>query len=274
MTTLPLITGAESLYPLITAGQAAVRAAESHGTPEALAAVDKALCELPVNFLDAPAEETLHGALRTLTLVDEDAEEWKLLADVEHTVSLLLHHGPTVPVEQDPAVKSVVKLAGVCLAKSDDDEPLSARAWERAYWAAVEALALVVRAVRGEEVGGAVQFDRRMTAFLTAVRRAIPYRALCETRRALFEAASSYGLFAIEMRQPVPTGRWDWARRIKNAVYRFELVPPLVQDAPYPYGSVAVQRLNEDGMAGPVRYFPLGPDEERRRAVSEALFRI
>ncbi|KIF00921.1 hypothetical protein PL81_38525 [Streptomyces sp. RSD-27] len=262
-----------TLYPLILAGQAAIRAVESHATPEALAAVDKALCELPVNFLDTPADKALHEALRAVSLA-EDAEEWKLLVAVERTVSVLLHQGPTVPVGEEPAVKAMVELAGACIANSDGDEPLSARAWERAYWAAVEALALVVRAVRGEDVGGAVRFDRTMTNALTAVRRAIPYRALHEARRALYDAAASYGLFAIEMRQPVPTGRWDWARRIKNAVYRFELVPPLVQDAPYPYGSVAVQRINEDGTAGPVRYFPLGPDEERRRAVTEAQHRI
>jgi hypothetical protein len=55
-------------------------------------------------------------------------------------------------------------------------------------------------------------------------------------------------------------------------VFLFEVVPPLVEG--HPYGSVAVQRVTEDGRPGPVRSFPLGADENRRRAVTEAQYRI
>jgi hypothetical protein len=109
--------------------------------------------------------------------------------------------------------------------------------------------------------------------FFAAVRRAIPYAALIVTRYALVEAARCYGLPVLGMRQPLPTGdRWRWARRVGDVVYLFRVVTPLAPG--HPYGSVAVQRLRQDGTPGTVRYFPLSPDQDRRRAVTEALYRI
>ncbi|MFD4933468.1 hypothetical protein [Streptomyces virginiae] len=258
-----------TLYPLITAGQAAVRAAENHGTPEALAAVDRALCELPVNLLDTPADETLHGALHAVSLA-EDAEEWKLLADVEHAVSLLLHKPDGLTLEH-PAVMAVGKLAIRCSVAGEDAGASVARAWHRGYLLGMEALRAVSGTIYGSTDGRAL--DKAVMEFRAAVRRAVPYAALRKTRLALVEAARSYSLFPIGMRQAMsPSSRWGWSRRIGTSTYHFEIEPPLFHG--HPYGSVAVRRTAADGTAGPVRYFPLGADEERRRAVTEAQYRI
>ncbi|MFB8025922.1 MULTISPECIES: hypothetical protein [unclassified Streptomyces] len=259
------------LYPLITAGQSAVRAAETRATPDLLRAVDRALCAFDVNALDNQADRILNGAIRAVSLA-EDADEWEALKVAEEAVSTLVHHGPASTVNEEPAVNALVLLAGRCLTASDKTTGVVEVAWERAYWASVEVLSTVMRVVRGEDVT-AQHLDKRLTAAFTAVRRAIPYEALYEARRALVEAARAYGLFVIGMRQPMPKdGQWEWARRIGTGVFHFEVEFPHMDGDPY--GAVAVRRTAEDGTAGPVRYIPLGPDQERRRAVTEAQFRI
>ncbi|MFD7764118.1 hypothetical protein [Streptomyces microflavus] len=269
-----------ALYPLITAGQSAVRAAEHSATPEALRAIDAALCSLPVNELDDQAERILNAAIQAVS-VAEDTEEWALLAAVEHQMSRLLIEPDGAPVDH-PAVQAVFFLAARCgtrfTTRSKDamerrtwEASPERNAWDRAFTAGVEALGKLSAAIGGSDNGRAL--DKAMTAFLTAVRRAIPYAALYETRRALVEAARAYGLFVVGMRQPMPVGgRWEWARRIGGATFLFEVELPHMDGDPY--GAVAVRRIAEDGTAGPVRYIPLGPDEERRRAVTEAQYRI
>jgi hypothetical protein len=261
----------EPLYPLIVSGQAAVRAAERRGCPQTVAAVDKALCDLPVDVMDDQADRILHAALRALSLA-EDAEEWTLVADVEQTVSALLHQ-PDGATIHHPAVLAVVTLAAraTFVHQKMIEGSAERAAWERAYLLGLEALRAITSAVYGEEPGP--DLDTAVTRFLTAVRRAIPYAALIATRYALVEAARTYGIFVIGMRQPMPSGsRWEWARCIGDAVYLFEVEPPLMGGAPY--GAVAVRRTTTDGTAEPVRYFPLGADQERGRAVTEALHRI
>jgi hypothetical protein len=211
----------------------------------------------------------------------EDAEEWALLADVERTVSRFLHE-PDGATMEHPAVKALVLLTSQCGSRYGVrvDDPIELRAWvaslerqawNRAFLRGLDALRELGTAIGGSDNGRAL--DKAMTEFLTAVRRAIPYSALYETRRALVEAARAYGLFVIGMRQPMPVGgRWEWARRIGSATYLFEVEFPHMDGDPY--GAVAVRRIAEDGTAAPVRYIPLGPDEERRRAVTEAQYRI
>ncbi|MFI9052474.1 hypothetical protein [Streptomyces sp. NPDC053427] len=259
-----------ALYPLITAGQSAVRDTERHATPETLRTIDGALCALPVNEMDDQADRILHAAIRAVSLAG-DAEEWEALAELERALSQMLHTGD--PVTENPAVKSMLLLVSQCSARCGqyDHGDVTRAAWERAFQAGTEALGALLSVLRKEMRGP--EMDKRVTAFLTAVRRAIPYAALYETRRALVEAARAYGLFVIGMRQPMPTnGRWGWARRLGRATFLFEVEPPHMEGDPY--GAVAVRRIAEDGTAAPVRYIPLGPDEERRRAVTEAQYRI
>ncbi|MEU0857463.1 hypothetical protein ABZ352_18770 [Streptomyces griseofuscus] len=259
------------LRALITAGQKAVRATEHRGSPETIATVDRALSDLPVTVMDDQAERLLHDALRALALA-EDAEEWALLEDAERGVSMLLHE-PDGATLQHPAVRAVATLAVRASIVHGEAIGGSAEraAWERAYLLGLEALRATTGAIYGEASGR--ELDRRVTEFFTAVRRAVPYAALMATRFALVEAARAYELPVIGMRQPLPTNsRWQWARRVADAVFLFEVVPPLVEG--HPYGSVAVQRTTRDGESGPVRYIPLGADEGRRRAVTEAQYRI
>ena len=270
------------LRTLITAGQQAVRAAEHRGCPQTIAAVSTALCDLPVTVMDDHADRLLHDALRALSLA-EDAEEWTLLADVEHTVSALLHqpHGATI---RHPCVLAVAALTVRAAAVHGEMIEGSAQraAWERAHLLGLEALRATTGAVcrePGPESGR--ELDKAMVEFAAAVRRAIPYAALIATRDALVEAARAYGLFPIGMRQPMPAnGRGQWSRRIGAVVFLFEVVPPLMDQHPYGAvavqrdGAVAVQRVTHDGRSAPVRYFPLGADENRRRAVIQAQYRI
>lgn len=259
----------EPLRPLITTGQAAVRAAEQHGSPSTVSGVDRALCQLPVTDMDAQAHRILHDALRALAYA-EDAEEWQLLAAAEHAVSRLVHE-PNGATLEHPAVRAVGELAIRCGIRHDRAGDTEAPAWHRGYLAGMETLGAVTGLIYRSSNGRAL--DKAMTEFVAAVRRAIPYEALYEARQALVEAARTYNIFVIGMRQPMPFGgRWEWARRIGDAVYLFEVEPPLVDGSPY--GAVAVRRTAADGMAGPVRYFLLGADEERRRAVTEARYRI
>lgn len=273
-------TDRASLYALITAGQSAVRAAEDYGAPDSVRGLDKALCDFPVTDMDENASRVLYGALRAVALA-EDAEEWMLLSDVEHQVSRFLVKPDGATLEH-PSVRAVVLLTSQCGSRYSErfEDPIKRRAWstsperrawQRAYLFGLEALGELTSAIRGSANGRAL--DKAMTAFLAAVRRAIPYAALYEARRALVKAARTYGVFVIGMRQPMPVnGRWEWARRIGSATYLFEVELPHMDGDPY--GAVAVRRIAEDGTAAPVRYVPLGPDEKRRRAVTEAQFRI
>ncbi|MGA5411514.1 hypothetical protein ACPCSC_30205 [Streptomyces lavendulocolor] len=256
-----------AMRELLTAGQEAVRAAEHRGSPETVRALDTALCALPLLDMDDQAERILNDALMAVTRA-EDAEEWQLLTDVEHAVSRLMHEPDGATLEH-PAVLAVGRLAVQCSIRVEKAGAAVAWAWGRGYLAGVEALRMVTGAIRGERDGRAL--DKAVTEFLAAVRRAIPYAALYETRRALVEFARSNGLFVIGMRQTMPPGRWEYARRIGNAVYLFEIVPLLVEG--HPYGSVAVRRTAEDGTAGPVRYFPFS-SIEAHHAANEALYVI
>ncbi|MGW0562851.1 hypothetical protein ACWDZ4_20085 [Streptomyces sp. NPDC003016] len=256
-----------AMRELLTAGQEAVRAAEHRGSPETVQGLDKALCAMPLLDMDDQADRILHEALKAVARA-EDAEEWQLLADVEHAVSRLTHEPDGATLEH-PAVFAVGKLAIQCGIREEKAGEAVARAWSRGYMAGMEALRVVTGAIRGECDGRAL--DKAVTEFLTAVRRAIPYVALYETRRALVEFARSYALFVIGMRQTMPPGRWEYARRIGTAVFLFEIVPPYVEL--HPYGSVAIRRTAEDGTAGPVRYLPFS-SIEAHHAANEALYRI
>ncbi|MGC4950993.1 hypothetical protein ACLQ2N_32980 [Streptomyces sp. DT224] len=250
---------------LLTAGQAAVRAAERWGSPETVAGLDKALCALPVLDMDDQASGLLHAALTTIALA-EDAEEWELLTNVERTHSQLIVYPDGVTLEH-PVVLAVGVLAWRCYALARDSGGVVARAWARGYSAGVEALGALCGAIQGTTDGRALH--KAMTEFLTAVRRAIPYAALFATRRALVEFARTYELPIVGMRQPMPLGQWEYARRIGNAIYHFEVVPPLVEN--HPYGSVAVRRTAANGTAGPIRCFPFS-SIDRLQAANDALY--
>jgi hypothetical protein len=268
------------LYALVLAGQSAIRAVETYATRDKLTALDGALCALPVNVMDDQADRILHEAIRAVGLA-EDAEEWALLSDVEQGVAQYLRE-PDGATMKHPAVRALVLLISACgsrFGKRVEDPTERAiweahperQAWERAYLLGLEALREVGAAIQG--AGPHQGLYKAMVDFRGAVRRAIPYGALYEVRRALVEAARSYGLFVIGMRQPTPVGgRWEWARRIGRSTYLFEVEPPLMGGDPY--GAVAVLRITEDGTRVPVRYIPLGSDEKRRRAVTEAQYAI
>ncbi|MEU1221295.1 hypothetical protein [Streptomyces microflavus] len=257
-----------AMRELLAAGREAVRAAEHRGSPETVAGLDEALRALPLLDMDGQAHRVLNYALMVVARA-EDAEEWTLLADVERAVSRLMHEPDGATLEH-PAVLAVGNLAMQCSTRERETGTAVGRAWGRGYMAGMEALRMVTAAIRGERDGRAL--DKAVTEFLAAVRRAIPYAALYETRRALVEFARTYGLFVIGMRQTLPPdGRWEYARRIGSAVYLFEIVPPLVEG--HPYGSVAVQRTAADGTAGPVRYFPFR-SIEAYSAANEALYVI
>ncbi|MFJ5588293.1 hypothetical protein ACIQCG_00920 [Streptomyces noursei] len=248
----------EPLRPLITAGQSAVRAAEEHGSPETVRGLDAVLCALPL--VDGRADLIVHEALRAVARA-EDAEEWELLADAERAVSRLIQE-PDGATMKHPAVLAVAMLATRCAVNDKEAGAGVGATWNRGHMLGLEALAAVTGVACGYATGQAL--DNAMVAFSTAVRRAIPYAALYATRNALVGAAGSYGLFVVGMRQPPSIGgRWEWERVIGGAVFQFE-VTSLGQ--PHPYGSLAVRRVGADGTPGPVRYFPLGPDEDNERA--------
>ncbi|MFC8538073.1 hypothetical protein [Streptomyces sp. NPDC057249] len=254
-----------AMRDLLTAGQAAVRAAEHRGSPETVAGLDKALCALPVLDMDDQASELLHAALKTIALA-EDAEEWELLTNVERTHSQLIVYPDGVTLEH-PVMAAVLMMTARCFALNADNRGVVARAWDRGYWAGMHALAAVRDAIQGTTDGRAL--DKAMTEFLTAVRRAIPYAALFETRRALVEFARTYELPIVGMRQPMPLGRWEYARRVGNAIYCFEVAPPLVEG--HAYGSVAVRRTAANGTVGPVRYLPFS-SIDGYQAANDALY--
>ncbi|MER7761559.1 hypothetical protein [Streptomyces sp. NPDC097619] len=283
MPTTDPTTAPVDLHGLIRAAQTAVRAVEDSPSPQSLAALDGALCLLPVHPLDAYAEVSLHRAMRAVALA-EDAEEWGLLADAEREVAALRETREHIGIEH-PAVTTVSSLGLTCAErlKAPAGDPAEAkrwkrsperRAWDRGNHFSLEVLRHLPVFEGGRHAADNPPLDRAMDGFRTAVRRAIAYQALYLTREALTAAAASYRLFVIGMRQPLPEGRWDWSRRIGTATYMFEVVPPLAIEAMFPYGSVAVVRIGEDGTRGDVRYAPLGDDENRRTAVTEALFRI
>lgn len=248
---------------LIRDGQAAVRAAEERGTPETVEGLDKALCAFPVLDMDDKANRILTGALNAVSEA-RGAEEWTLMDNVARTVAALINEPDGATLEH-PAVRAVGILAFQCSLNHDHKEGPVAAAWDRGWMAGLEALRKVTGLIYGEADGR--ELEKALGVFLDAVRRAIPYAALFETRRVLVEVARTYGLFSVGMRQPLI--RWEWARVIGGAVFLFEVTPP---GQPHPYGSLAVRRVAPDGTHSPVRYFPLGPDEDDQRA--EIRYRI
>ncbi|MEU1597962.1 hypothetical protein ABZ468_35310 [Streptomyces sp. NPDC005708] len=260
---------------LITTGQTVVRAAEQYGSRETVTAVHAALRTLPVIDLDEQAHSILLGALEA-TAKAVRATEWTLLVDVEQTVSPLVNPGGHV-FSDHPAVIAMTRLINACTTRQAaytvpgcPNGTITAAAWQRAAQAGIYARGKLNAVLNG--VLFPRQMDDAMADFRTAVRRAIPYEALYETRRALVEAARCYQLFVVGMRQPMPADSLgEWARRLGEAVYLFEVLPPQLGQ---PHGSVAVQRIRQDGTADPVRHIPLGGDLERRRAVHEIRRRI
>lgn len=259
-----------AMRELLTAGQEAVRAAEHRGSPDTVRALDTALCALPILDMDDNAHRIVNDALRSISLA-EDSETWGLLEKVETTVSTWLHNPDRTDLG-NAAMLAVAELAVHCGAVHGRTIEASAarRAWDRAHLAGSNALRTIVSAVAGHADGR--QLDRAITEFLESVRRAVPYVALMGTRYALVEFARTYGLFIVGMRQPMPDGDWEWARRLGGAVYLFRVNPPGMNG--HPYGSVAVQRFAEDGTAGPLRSFGLFSLGERRDALNAARARI
>ncbi|MEU7228985.1 hypothetical protein [Streptomyces chrestomyceticus] len=275
----------EPFRPLVIAGQSAVRAVEERASVETLTALQGALSPMHPQQGSADRRGQFDRALaraEAAVVHAKNCREWNMLSDVESAVSAFLHEPDGATVDH-PAMRAVVLLTSECgnrvsKRRENGDEQRAwiasaeRRAWDRAFLDGLKALRELGSAIHG--TGGGRTLDEAMTVFLTAVRRAIPYQALYETRRALVEAARAYGLFVIGMRQPVSEGVWaDWSRIIGDATYMFEVLPPSVDG--HPHGAVRVQRIADaDGFAVPLRDFPLGSDEERSRAVTEALFRI
>lgn len=259
-----------AMRELLTAGQAAVRAAEHRGSPDTVRALDKALCALPLLDMDDHGDRILNDALQSISRA-EDSDTWKYLEKTERAVSTWLHTPDRADLG-NAAIMAVAELAVHCGVVHGRTISGSAerRAWERAHLAGSWALRTVVSAVNGNADGR--ELDRAMTTFLESVRRAVPYVALMGTRYALVEFARTYGLFVVGMRQPMPDGDWEWARRLGGAVYLFRLDPPGVNG--HPYGSVAVQCFTKDGTAGLFRSFPLFSFGERRNVLNAAHERI
>ncbi|MGW0757089.1 hypothetical protein ACWD1Y_11475 [Streptomyces sp. NPDC002814] len=259
-----------AMRELLTAGQEAVRAAEHRGSPDTVRALDQVLCALPVLDMDDQAHRILNEALQSISLA-EDSETWEFLNKVETAVSVWLHTPDREDFGND-AIMAVAELAVHCGIVHGRTIGCSAerRAWDRAHLAGSQALRTVVSAVNGNADGR--ELDRAMVTFLDAVRRAVPYVALMGTRYALVEFARTYGLFVVGMRQPMPDGPWEWARRLGGVVYLFRVDPPGVNG--HAYGSVAVQRFAKDGTAGPLRSFGLFSLGERRNALNAARYRI
>ncbi|MBG7704874.1 hypothetical protein HCJ76_44135 [Streptomyces sp. MC1] len=241
-----------AMRSLLTAGQAAVRAAEQRATPESVHAVYESLCQLPLLDMDDHAYLIVQGAIRQ-TASAEDVDTWTLLLDVEHTVSAWLHD-PDASLAADDAIMAVARL-GVHCANNHEESAMEERAaWLRAYQASVEALRATASATNGHT--GGRELDKAIVTFLDAVRRAIPYAALYEARRALVEFARTYGLFIVGMRQPMPAGGpWQWSRRIGDLIVLFSVEPPTAEG--FPYGSMAVQCITKDGTVHPPRHFAL-----------------
>lgn len=259
-----------AMRELLTAGQEAVRAAEHRGSPDTVRALDKALCALPLLDMDDQAHRLLNEALQSISLA-EDSDTWAYLEKTERAHSTWLH----TPDSEDlgrAAIMAVAELAVHCGVVHGRTIGGSAerRAWYGAHLAGSWALRTIVGAV--DEYADGEELDRAMTTFLGAVRRAVPYVALMGTRQALVEFARSYDLFVVGMRQPMPDGPWEWARRLGSAVYMFRVDPPGVDG--HPYGSVAVQRFAKDGTGSPVRSFPLSSYDERRKALNTVRERI
>ncbi|MGZ2361679.1 hypothetical protein LRE75_34230 [Streptomyces sp. 372A] len=255
-----------AMRALLTAGQDAVRATEHRGSPDTVRALDKALCALPLLDMDDQAHRLLNEALQTISLA-EDADTWEYLKKTERAHSTWLH----TPDRKDlghAAIMAVAELAVHCGVVHGRTIGGSAerRAWYNAHMAGSWALRTIVGAMHGYTDGK--ELDRAMTTFLGAVRRAVPHVALMETRQALVEFARSYDLFVVGMRQPLPDGPWEWARRLGSALYMFRVDPPGANG--HPYGSVTVQRFTKDGTGNPARTFPLPSYDEHRRALDTA----
>ncbi|MFJ5142961.1 hypothetical protein [Streptomyces sp. NPDC088707] len=252
---------------LLTAGQNAVRAVEEYGSPATVRGLDTALCAFPL--IDDQAHRAVTNALRAVSLA-KDAETWAVLDKAERAVSSFIHT-PDSRELGDAAILAVAELAVHATHRSNTAIGGSAvrRAWDRAHRDGATAIQVIVSAVSGSADGRAL--DGAMTKLFGSIRRAVPYFALVEVRLALVEFARSHGLFVVGMRQPMPDGDWEYARRLGGAVYLFRVDPPSIRE---PYGAVVVQRIAEDGSGGTVRSFGLYSFGERRTALNDALSRI
>ncbi|AWI32647.1 hypothetical protein DDW44_30475 [Streptomyces tirandamycinicus] len=260
------------MRPYVAAIHDALRAVEERASTETLGKLSAALRNVPGNELGDVAFRAVDRADRLATHA-MDSDEFEAVRRVETAVSQLIHDGPTGAVQDDPAFVALLELVSTCIAHTDESASVFAKAWDRAYWHGVEALSIVMRVVRREEVGTG-EFDRRMTAFLTAARRAIAYRALSEARDAVALAAADFGLFPIGGRQAVADDEHAWTRRIGSALYRFTVTRPYNGDGA-PLGLVVAVRIGPSN-AVERHALALSPyaSEKRRNAVGEALYRI
>ncbi|MEU9925063.1 hypothetical protein AB0H51_27910 [Streptomyces griseoluteus] len=243
----------------LSAAQAAVRAVEARATRENVAALYEALGEFHPMGLDNQAFDIIRAARDQVTRA-EYSDAWELLWNAEHEVSTWLVE-PDGPNAGDDAIMAVAALAVHCARAFAGGAGTERSAWYRADTAGVDALRAVVSAVNGHTDGRTL--NRAVVTFLDAVRRAIPYAALYEARRALVEFARVRGLFIVGMRQP-RADDFEWARRIGAAVYLFRSGPP--------FGSVSVRRIADDGTVGPERHFSLSG--RGQDAIAQALTRL
>lgn len=257
------------LRVLITSAQGAVRAVEDRGSRKTIAALRDALLPMYTRRGEGPHRQAFMDALGEAELSLRAAAAsgtWDLLTDVEQTVSRFWHE-PDGATLDHPALQAITTLT---VRFETDDRSIFGAANERAHYAGLDAMRALSSAINGAANGR--QLDKAVTEFLAAVRRAIPYMALYDTRRALVEAAWAYGLFPVGMRQPEsPESLWDWSREIGGALHLFELVGPGIEG--HPFGAVATVRF-VDGLGGGVRYFPLSSIEEWRRIARTVVDRV
>lgn len=268
------------LRPLIAAAQQAIRECEKDPDAGALGRVRDRLKALPDVVWKGGAFDDLYKADRLLSAAITCAETSSVI-DVNYELGVMLNEQPEQTPEEEPTLAAVIVLTGQCydrfrrLGRADVDKA----AWERAYRRGVAAISVLMKELPtfpdDWDAGTTHRVQYAVEAFVTAVHRAVAYRAMYAAREALVEVAESALLFPIGCRQPVRGMEGNgWSRRIGGALYLFTVYGsrPLEKA---PAGMITATRVDlETCQQTELHVLPRDPQARHRAEEDAALERI